>query len=172
MARKRKGDSAVNLYQELKEHFSVKKGGPLMNSLKIKVMQINGGSIPSYQTAGSSGFDLHANQDAVIPPGRWELVNTGLAVEIPEGYEIQIRSRSGLVLKEGIFVLNSPGTVDSDYRGEIGVILANFGKEPYTVHTGDRIAQGVVAPIIRAEFEITPSLNDTERGGGGFGHTG
>jgi dUTP pyrophosphatase len=144
-----------------------------MSSVKVRVKQIHPNAlIPSYQTTGSSGFDLHADHDAVIQPGKWASICTGLVFEIPEGYEVQIRPRSGLALKQGITVLNSPGTVDSDYRGEVGVILINLGKEPFRVQSGERIAQGVIAGVLKAEFEIASDLSDTQRGEGGFGHSG
>ncbi len=143
-----------------------------MRPIKIRVKQVNNGQYPAYQSLGSSGFDIHAIHETVIEPGKWALVQTGLIFEIPKGYELQIRPRSGLALKHGITVLNAPGTVDSDYRGEVGVILVNMGNEPYIVRPGDRIAQGVIAPIVQAKFEIVGSLNETQRGEGGFGHTG
>jgi dUTP pyrophosphatase len=130
--------------------------------------------VPHYQTEHSAGVDLSAalDEDMVIGPGRWKLVPTGIAVAIPEGFEGQVRPRSGLALKHGIGMLNSPGTIDADYRGEIGVILFNFSDTPFSVHRGDRIAQMVIAKLERARFEQVETLSTTARGAGGFGHTG
>jgi len=136
-------------------------------------------ALPSYESPGAAGADIRANfgeaeRDAglTLLPGARALVPTGLSVEIPPGFEVQIRPRSGLALKQGITCLNTPGTVDSDYRGPVGVILANLGQSPVTVSHGDRIAQMVVAPVTQARFLQTDSLSDTERGAGGFGSTG
>ena len=139
-----------------------------MVNIKIKT----NGDLPEYQTYGSSGFDLVSNETNLLLSGQRRLFKTGISVQIPIGYEIQIRSRSGLALHHGIMVLNSPGTIDSDYRGEIGVILYNTGSENYVVHKGDRIAQAVLCKVERAEFEKVSKLEDTVRGVGGFGHTG
>ena len=141
---------------------------------KIKIKLGNGAHLPHYQTSGSAGADL---QTAILEPltiaaGAWAVLPTGLYLEIPDGYEVQIRPRSGLALHHGVTVLNSPGTIDSDYRGELQVILINHGKAPYTVHPGDRIAQMVVAQAQRASFEIVETLSTSARGEGGFGHTG
>ena len=138
--------------------------------MKVKI-KIDGGYMPEYATSMSAGADIRASQDITIMPGERALVHTGLFVEIPEGYELQIRPRSGLALKYGITVLNSPGTIDADYRNEVGVILANFGHEPFCVKKGDRIAQMVLCPVTRAEFETAEMLSKTERSGG-FGSTG
>ena len=129
---------------------------------------------PKYKTDGSSGVDLSAflEKKVVIKPNSSELIPTGLQVAIPEELEIQIRSRSGLAAKESIGVLNSPGTIDSDYRGELKIILFNHGKEDFIINNGDRIAQMVLVPIIKMEFEEVDSLPDTVRGQGGFGSTG
>lgn len=127
--------------------------------------------IPAYQTKGAAGFDLHSIEDVTILAGQTLLVKTGLSMKIPEGYEMQIRPRSGLALKHGVTVWNSPGTVDSDYTGEISVILANAGKT-YTVRIGDRIAQGVIAQVESAKFEVVEELVETERGSKGFGSSG
>ena len=129
---------------------------------------------PLRATEGSSGFDLHAclDQAVVLEPGRIALIPTGLAVGIPPGYEGQVRARSGLALKHGIMVPNGPGTIDSDYRGPLGVILANLGEAPFTVNHGDRVAQFVVASVPRAEWVETAELEGTVRAEGGFGHTG
>ena len=129
---------------------------------------------PKYKTEGSSGVDLSAflNKKVVIKPNSSELIPTGLQVAIPEELEIQIRPRSGLAAKENIGVLNSPGTIDSDYRGELKIILFNHGKEDFIINNGDRIAQMVLVPIVKMEFEEVDSLPDTVRGQGGFGSTG
>ena len=129
---------------------------------------------PKYKTDGSSGVDLSAflDKEIVIKPNSSELIPTGLQVAIPEELEIQIRPRSGLAAKESIGVLNSPGTIDSDYRGELKIILFNHGKEDFIINNGDRIAQMVLVPILKMEFEEVASLPDTVRGQGGFGSTG
>lgn len=128
--------------------------------------------IPRYQTAGSAGFDLHSVTETIIKPAEWALLQTGIAFAIPQGFEIQIRSRSGLALHHGIVVLNSPGTIDSDYRGEIGVILANHSKKDFAVKIGDRIAQGVIASVVQAKLVVIEKLSQTSRGKSGFGSTG
>ena len=131
-------------------------------------------SLPKYETSGSSGLDLAANIDAniIINPGKLAIIPTGLAVSIPKGFEIQIRPRSGLAAKKKITVLNTPGTIDSDYRGEIKIILYNHGKEDFIVNNKDRVAQMVLTPVVKMELEETDSLPDTLRGKGGFGSTG
>lgn len=128
--------------------------------------------LPSYETAGSAGMDVRAAEEMVIAPGQRGLVGTGLAFAIPEGYEIQVRPRSGLALKKGIGIPNSPGTIDSDYRGELKVILLNHGEEDFVIERGDRIAQIVVAPVQRGILVEVADLDDTQRGSGGFGSTG
>ena len=128
--------------------------------------------IPQYQTSQSAGFDLHSIEDIVLLPGERKLISTGLSFEIPQGYEIQIRPRSGLAYKHGISVLNSPGTIDSDYRGEIKVLLINYSDEEFEIKLGDRIAQAIIQKVIQAQFIEVDSLNNTERGDGGFGSTG
>ncbi len=128
--------------------------------------------LPSYAHPGEAGMDVRSVEDLVIPAGGHALVHTGLVAAIPEGYEIQVRSRSGLALKSGVMVLNSPGTVDAGYRGEIGVILANFGDDGFAVSKGDRVAQLVVAPVTVAEIFETDAVDATDRGVGGFGSTG
>ena len=130
--------------------------------------------IPKYETPGSSGMDVSAyiEENVEIQPGEKVLISTGLSVSIPEGYEIQLRPRSGLAAKKGISVLNTPGTIDSDYRGEIKVILVNFSKKKFVVDNGLRIAQIVLCPVIHAKFEEVDQLPDTPRGAGGFGSTG
>jgi dUTP pyrophosphatase len=131
-------------------------------------------SPPAYQTAGSAGADLQADLERplTLVPGQRALVPTGFAIELPAGYEAQIRARSGLAVRSGVGLPNSPGTVDSDYRGEIQVALINWGHEPVTIQRGDRIAQLVIAPVARASFELVEALAQTDRGAGGFGSTG
>ena len=145
-----------------------------MNIFKSKIKLINKSNNPDprYETANSAGMDLRANEDAVIKKGSSAVVGTGLFMEIPKGYEGQIRSRSGLAAKKQIIVLNSPGTIDSDYRGEIKIILINLGKSHYSVLKGDRIAQIVFAPCEQMKFKSVEFLEDTDRGSGGLGSTG
>ena len=128
--------------------------------------------LPEYATPASAGVDLRASDGCVIPPGGRALVPTGLRIALPEGYEAQVRPRSGLALRHGVTLPNSPGTIDADYRGEIGVILMNLGQEPFVVEPGDRIAQMVVAPVVRVAWSEAEALDATERGEGGFGSTG
>jgi dUTP pyrophosphatase len=128
--------------------------------------------IPNYQTEEAAGFDLHSIEDIILKPNERKLIGTGLAFEIPKGYEIQIRPRSGLAYKYGISVLNSPGTIDSDYRGEIKVLLINHSDTDFEIKVGERIAQGVIQEVIQAKFEEVEELNKTARGAGGFGSTG
>ena len=130
--------------------------------------------LPAYATGGSAGCDLRAavSESLTLLPGGRVLVPTGIAVAIPEGYEGQVRMRSGLAIKHGLALLNGPGTIDSDYRGEVRLVLANLGSEPATIARGDRVAQLVVAPVIRARLERVDSLPETPRSGGGFGSTG
>ena len=129
-------------------------------------------SLPKYETSGSSGMDLGSNIGANISPGKIAIIPTGLALSIPKGFEAQIRPRSGLAAKKKISVLNTPGTIDSDYRGEIKVILINLGEEIFKIEKGLRIAQMVFCPIVQAQFREVDDLNETERGKGGFGSTG
>ena len=145
-----------------------------MNDVSIKVKALEGVSIPEYKTAGAAGADVCAFVDSPVElkPGDNALIGTGLFFAIPDGYEIQVRPRSGLAAKNGVTVLNTPGTIDSDYRGELKVILINLGKETFTVNKGDRIAQIVAAPVTRAQFNSVETLDETERGAGGFGSTG
>ena len=142
--------------------------------MKIKIVNKSGHPLPAYETSMSAGMDLRANIDEkiVLKPGERMLVPTGLFIALPEGYEAQVRPRSGLAIKYGITVLNAPGTIDADYRGEIKVILINLSSEPFTINDGDRIAQMVINKVERAEWEETKELDETERGSGGFGHTG
>jgi len=144
-----------------------------MTKIQIKKLSTSV-SFPKYETPGSSGMDIaaHIEENIIINPGEKSLISTGLFVAIPIGYEIQIRPRSGLAAKKNITVLNTPGTIDADYRGEIKVILINLGKEKFTIERGDRIAQIVVCPVIQAELEEVTELSNTERGSGGFGSTG
>ena len=128
--------------------------------------------LPEYATPASAGVDLRASEGCVIPPGGRALVPTGLRIALPEDYEAQIRPRSGLALRHGVTLPNSPGTIDADYRGEIGVILMNLGQDPFVVEPGDRIAQMVVAPVARVAWSEVEELDATERGEGGFGSTG
>jgi len=128
--------------------------------------------LPRYATQGAAGMDVLAAEDVTLAPGGRHAVGTGLAVAIPPGYEIQVRPRSGLALKHGISVPNTPGTIDSDYRGELKVILINHGAEPFAIHRGDRVAQLVVAPVTQAEWDEVAELDETSRGAGGFGSTG
>ncbi|MEI0537706.1 dUTP diphosphatase [Brachyspira pulli] len=141
--------------------------------LKIKIINKSNNPLPKYQTPGSSGLDLHANLDTPITLNKNDivLVPTGLFIEIPEGYEAQIRSRSSLALKNGIFCLNSPATIDSDYRGELKIILASLTDKPFTINNGDRIAQMVFAKVEKIDFEEVDSISNTQRGEGGFGST-
>lgn len=140
--------------------------------MKVRIVNKSNNPLPKYETIASAGMDLCANEENVIVPGERVLVRTGLFIELPIGYEAQVRPRSGLALKKGITVLNSPGTIDADYRGEIGVILVNHGEEIFKFTTGDRIAQLVVAKIEQVEFEEVLLLDETNRGTGGFGSTG
>lgn len=130
--------------------------------------------LPAYATEQSAGMDLRANIDEpiVLKPMERRLIPTGLYIALPPGYEAQVRPRSGLALKHGITVLNTPGTIDADYRGEVGVLLVNLSAEPFTVNDGERIAQMVIARHETAEFELVETLDETERGAGGYGHTG
>ncbi len=128
--------------------------------------------VPFYATPGAAGFDIASREDIEIPAGATALVHTGLAMAIPEGFELQIRPRSGMALKTSYMVKNSPGTIDSDYRGEVCVIVHNLGAVPLPIKTGDRIAQGVVAPVHQARFFEVEELDDTKRGACGFGSTG
>jgi dUTP pyrophosphatase len=130
--------------------------------------------LPQYMTEGSSGMDLYASleKEVTLEPGERRLIPTGISVAIPEGFEGQIRPRSGLAIQKGIGIVNGPGTIDADYRGEIGVLLINFGKEPFTIRNGDRIAQMVICQVFKVHLEEVDDLPATQRQGGGFGHTG
>lgn len=150
----------------------------MKNLVNIKFKKINDNfsdiQLPEYATEGSAGMDIRAaiSENIIIEPGKIELIPTNLQVEIPEGFELQVRPRSGLAINNGIGILNSPGTIDSDYRGEIKIILINLSKEPFIVKRGDRIAQLVLNKYYRAEIEIADELTESKRNSGGFGHTG
>ena len=143
-------------------------------NIQIKRCGPYAGNLPSYATTGSAGMDLHAaiDEQLIIPAGGIVMVPTGIAIALPSGYECQVRSRSGLAAKSGVFALNAPGTIDSDYRGEIKVILANFSKQDYIVQSQERIAQIVIAAYTIVEWNPVDELTETERGTGGFGSTG
>lgn len=142
--------------------------------MKVKVINHSKNALPKYETLLSAGMDIRANlsESISLNPLERKLIPTGLFLEIPEGFECQVRPRSGLALKKGITVLNSPGTIDADYRGEVGVILVNLSNETFVVENGERIAQLVFAQVEQIEFEQTENLSETERGAGGFGSTG
>lgn len=147
-----------------------------MNTIPVKVKKLENfkGELPAYQSAGASGFDVRAQVPTPITlkPGERAMIPTGLAFEIPLGYEIQCRPRSGLAAKQGLSVVNTPGTIDADYRGECKVILINLGQEPVVINDQDRCAQFVIAPVYQASFEVVAELGSTDRGAGGFGSTG
>lgn len=145
-----------------------------MNNVNVKCIVSQGAVLPEYKTKGSAGADVCAflTEPVIIEKGKSVMLPTGLFFEIPAGYEIQVRPRSGLAAKNGITVLNTPGTIDSDYRGELKIILINLGSEDFTVNNGDRIAQIILAPVIQANFESVNVISETERGSGGFGSTG
>ncbi|NPV05147.1 MAG: dUTP diphosphatase [Syntrophaceae bacterium] len=150
---------------------------PAREQITVTVTRVDGSEdlpLPGYMTDHAAGMDLMAavQGDLVLPPGQRALVPTGIAIALPEGFEAQIRPRSGLALKHGVTLLNTPGTIDADYRGEIRVILINHGAEPFVVRRGDRIAQMIVAPVCWVRWDPQPGLPATERGDGGFGHTG
>jgi dUTP pyrophosphatase len=142
--------------------------------MKVKIINQSHHPLPHYATLSSAGMDIRAylSEPVVLKPLERKLIPTGLYIALPEGYEAQVRPRSGLAIKYGITVLNAPGTIDADYRGEIGVILINLSSEPFTVNDGERICQMVVAPCTQAEWQPEETLDETERGAGGFGHTG
>jgi dUTP diphosphatase len=143
--------------------------------LRVKRLNVQGDlPLPDYASEGSSGLDIRASlkQPICLEPGKIKFIPTGLAFSIPSGFEIQVRPRSGLALNHGIGMVNSPGTIDSDYRGEIGIILINFGERPFIIQNGDRIAQMILAKTYRAEIVEVEELDETGRGDGGFGHTG
>ncbi len=150
---------------------------PAARSVRIGIKRLPGSEgleLPGYETEGSAGMDLRAavEEEVLLRPGEIRLIPTGLAVSIPPGYEAQLRPRSGLALRHGIGMVNAPGTIDSDYRGEIGLVLINWGSEPYSIRRGERIGQMVINRVFKAEFEELLELDDTGRGEGGFGHSG
>ena len=148
---------------------------PSRNDVPVQVKRLEHGEgleLPLYATDGAAGMDVLSAEDVTLAPGARHAVATGLALAIPPGYEIQVRPRSGLALRHGISVPNTPGTIDSDYRGELKVILINFGAEPFEIRRGDRVAQLVLGPVTRALWAVVDELDDTERGAGGFGSTG
>lgn len=149
----------------------------MTSAVTVSVVRLPHGAdlpLPSYATAHAAGMDLHAALDTpvTLEPGAWGLIPTGLAIALPDGYEAQVRPRSGLAAKNAVTVLNAPGTIDADYRGEVKVILINHGKAPFVIEHGMRIAQMLIAPVTRAVWAETTDLSDTERGAGGFGSTG
>jgi dUTP pyrophosphatase len=149
----------------------------MTSPVPVGVLRLAGGAglpLPAYMTPGAAGADICAAVDepVVLEPGARALIPTGFAIEVPAGYEVQIRPRSGLALKSGVTMLNSPGTIDSDYRGPVGVIIVNHGQEAHTISRGDRIAQMILAPVSRAAFAEVTELTPSERGEGGFGSTG
>jgi dUTP pyrophosphatase len=150
----------------------------MAETLQVKILRIHPEQtdipLPNYATGGSAGMDICAavEKDVEMLPGETLLIPTGFIIELPEGHEAQVRPRSGLAIKHTIGILNSPGTIDSDYRGEVKIILTNFGKKPYIIRRGDRIAQMVIAKYERVQWEETTSLAESARGEGGFGHTG
>lgn len=142
--------------------------------MNVKIVNHSGFDLPEYETPGSAGMDVRAalNEPLTLQPGDRALIPTGLRIQLPEGYECQVRPRSGLALKKGVTVLNTPGTVDADYRGEIGIILINLSREPFEIAPGERIAQLVINQYTRIHWEPVERLDETKRGDGGFGHTG
>ena len=147
----------------------------MTDPIRIQILRLPHGAglpLPAYATAGAAGMDVVAAEDLTLAPGKREAVATGFAMAIQPGYEVQVRPRSGLALKHGITCLNTPGTIDSDYRGEVKVILANLGSETFAVRRGERIAQLVPAPVLHATLQEAETLDDTARGAGGFGSTG
>jgi len=147
-----------------------------MSLIDVKVKKVEGNDLPlpEYKTIGSSGFDLSAfiEKKEILRPGEIKLISTGLIFEIPLAYELQIRPRSGLAAKNGISIVNTPGTIDSDYRGEVKIILINHSKENFVINKGDRIAQAILSPVVHANLIESKDLSDTKRSAGGFGHTG
>jgi len=142
--------------------------------MKIRIVNKSQHPLPEYTTIASAGLDLRANvsESVMLEPGEWKLIPTGLHIELPMGYEAQVRPRSGLAYKHGITVLNSPGTIDADYRGDVGVILINHSKSAFEIKSGERVAQLVIAKHEQAEWQLVEELGNTDRGAGGFGSTG
>lgn len=145
-----------------------------MQAISIKIINNSANALPAYETIGSSGMDLRANlpEPVNLLPMQRTLIPTGLFIELPFGYEAQVRPRSGLAIKHGITCLNTPGTIDSDYRGELKIILINLSNEPFAIQHGERIAQMIIQPVLKATWEEVKILNESKRGEGGFGHTG
>lgn len=145
-----------------------------MENIKVKIINDSGYDLPAYETPSSAGMDVHARLESpvVLAPLQRALIPTGLRIQLPRGYECQIRPRSGLALRHGISIVNTPGTVDADYRGEIGVVIINLSDTPFTVNPGERIAQMVIKEYVHVEWEQVTRLDETVRGEGGFGHTG
>ncbi len=146
-----------------------------MNNIEVKITRCRiGARLPRYMTAAAAGMDLYVklDSDVILVPGERVLVPTGIAIALPEGYEAQVRPRSGLAVKYGVTLLNTPGTIDADYRGEISVILINHGSENFIIKDGERVAQMIIAPVSRCQLQLVDTLSETERGSGGFGHTG
>ena len=150
------------------------QSGPVVRVRRLRPDSDSDLPLPRYMTPGAAGLDVVAavQETVELSPGERSLIPTGLALEIPQGFEVQVRPRSGLAYKHGVTVLNSPGTIDSDYRGEVGVLLINHGELAFRIERGERIAQLVVAPVVQATFDVVEQLSNTERGAGGFGHTG
>ena len=145
-----------------------------MERIKVKIINESGHDLPAYETPSSAGMDVRAKLDSplTLQPMQRALIPTGLRIQLPHGYECQVRPRSGLALKHGISLVNTPGTIDAEYRGEIGIIAINLSDTPYTISDGERIAQLVIKEYVRAEWQPVSTLDHTERGDGGFGHTG
>ncbi len=147
----------------------------MSNEIEVKITRCRSGvQLPRYMTAAAAGMDLYVKleKEVVLPPGERVMVPTGIAIALPEGYEAQVRPRSGLAAKYGVTLLNTPGTIDADYRGEISVILINHGPEDFIIKDGERVAQMIVAPVSRCQLQLMDNLDETVRGSGGFGHTG
>jgi dUTP pyrophosphatase len=145
-----------------------------MSGITVRIVNQSGNELPAYATPGAAGLDIRAwlPEPILLQPLHRALIATGLYLEIPEGFEAQVRPRSGLAIKQGITCLNTPGTIDSDYRGEVKVILINLSQEPQTIHSGDRIAQLVFQAVAKVQWQVVDNLSETDRGAGGFGHTG
>jgi len=145
-----------------------------MDKIKVKIINESGHELPAYETPSSAGMDVRARLESPLTLGPLEraLIPTGLRIQLPQGYECQVRPRSGLALKHGITLVNTPGTIDADYRGEIGIIVINLSGEPYTISDGERIAQLVIKEYVHVTWEDVARIDETERGAGGFGHTG